>query len=241
MNQATPSLRWLNSKPKCTNRRWTVILTLWLLRHVVLNVWIMVCSELIAHRLTKCISLQRPNHHIGRDQSLLILTACVWNEERLSLLFLSHSEKYIPCSPFFSLNNFSFMKKNSTRITPHTEGQVKISRKKEKKLWESRKGKRAQETQWLGGMPKSQERVITKIKRVCPSIVITKIKRVCPSIVIKKQIKKERRKKRWTTQRVELLIVILSLWKPETLFEPYDLFFHNQKPQPTLRACRSPF
>jgi hypothetical protein len=36
-----------------------------------------------------------------------------------------------------------------------------------KKPWESQKGKRAQETQWLGGMPKSEERLITKIKWVC--------------------------------------------------------------------------
>jgi hypothetical protein len=145
MNQATLSLRWLNSEPKCTNRKWTVILTPWLLRHVVLNIWIMVCSELIAHRLTKCISLQRPNHHIGRGQSLLILTACVWNEERLSLLFLSHSKKYIPCGPILSLNNVSFMK-NLDRITPHTGGKWNFRWEKMKKPWESQKGKRAQET-----------------------------------------------------------------------------------------------
>ena len=81
-----------------------------------------------------------------------------------------------------------------------------------KKPWDSRKGKRAQETQWLGGMPKSQERVITKIKWVCPSKAM------------KKQIKEEWQKKRWMTQRVELLIVILNLWNPETLFEPYESF-----------------
>jgi len=55
-----------------------------------------------------------------------------------------------------------------TRITPHIEGKWKFQWEKMKKPWESRKGKRAQETQWLGGMPKSQEKVITKIKWVCP-------------------------------------------------------------------------
>jgi hypothetical protein len=61
-------------------------------------------------------------------------------------------------------------------------------------------------------MPKSQERVITKIKWVCPNKAM------------KKQIKEERQKKIWKTQRVKLLIVILSLWNPETLFEPYESF-----------------
>jgi hypothetical protein len=150
MNQATPSLRLLNSK--CTNRKLNIVLTPWLLRHVALNVWIMVCSELIAHRLMKCISLQRPNHHIGRGQSLLILTACVWNEERLCLIFLSPSKKYIPCSSFLSLNNFSFMKKNRLGSHPTLGASEKFQGEKmKKKLWESRKGKRAQETQWLGG------------------------------------------------------------------------------------------
>ena len=110
-----------------------MVASLWLLRHVVLNVWIMVCSELIAHRLTKCISLQRPNHHIGRGQSLLILTVCVWNEERLSLLFLSYSKKYIPCSPFLSLNNFSFMKKTRLGSHPTLGGKWKFQGKKMKK------------------------------------------------------------------------------------------------------------
>jgi len=100
----------VNSEPKCTNKKWIVILTPWLLSHFVLNVWIMVYGEVFAHRLMKCICLQRPNHHIGRGQSLLILTTCIWNEERPSLLFLSHSKKYIPCGPFLSLNNFSYMK-----------------------------------------------------------------------------------------------------------------------------------
>ena len=30
--------------------------------------------------------------------------------------------------------------------------------------------------------------------------------------------------KRWKTQKVELLIVILNLWNLETLFEPYESF-----------------
>ena len=92
VNQATPSLRWLNYKPKEKKRKkWINTLTLWLSNHVFLNVWIMVCSTLVAHDLWNS-SLQRPNYHIGWGQSLLILTACAWNEERPSLLFLSRSE-----------------------------------------------------------------------------------------------------------------------------------------------------
>ena len=34
MNQATSSFRWLNSKPKCMNRKWTITLTQWLLNKV---------------------------------------------------------------------------------------------------------------------------------------------------------------------------------------------------------------
>jgi hypothetical protein len=65
-----------------------------------------------------------------------------------------------------------------------------------------RRPKRALETQMLGGMPKSQERVTTKIKWVYPRKAMKK----------KWQIKEKWQKKRWRTQRVEPLIVILSLW-----------------------------
>jgi len=51
--------------------------------------------------------------------------------------------------------------------------------------WESQKGIRAQETQMLGGMPKSLEKVTSKIKWVCPNKVKKK----------KQQIKEERQKK----------------------------------------------
>jgi hypothetical protein len=54
------------------------------------------------------------------------------------------------------------------------------------KLWESQKGKKAQETQMLGGMPKSQEKVIAKTKWVCPDQNNKKW-----------QIKEEWLKKRW--------------------------------------------
>jgi hypothetical protein len=55
--------------------------------------------------------------------------------------------------------------------------------------------------------------------------VITKIKGVCSSKAKKKgEIKEERQKKIWMTSRVKLLIVIFSLWNPETLFEPYESF-----------------
>jgi len=67
----------------------------------------------------------------------------------------------------------------------------------------------------LGGMPKSLEKVTSKIKWVCHSKAIKKKKW---------QIKEERQNKIWMTSRVKLLIVILSLWNPATLFEPYESF-----------------
>jgi len=108
------------------------------------------------------------------------------------------------------------MKKIPTRITPHTRGQEKISMRKEKKPWESyKKGIKAQETQMLGGILKSLEKTTSKIKWVCPSKAIKKKKQ---------QIKEERQKKMWMTSRVKRLIVILGLWNPEILFEPYESF-----------------
>jgi len=48
-----------------------------------------------------------------------------------------------------------------TMITPHTGGKWKFQlSKKRKKPWESQKDKRAQETQMIGGIPKSQEKLI---------------------------------------------------------------------------------
>ena len=72
-------------------KKWINTLTPWLLNNVFLNVWIMVCSELVAHNSWNA-SLQRLNHLIRWGQSLLITAACTWNEERPSLLFLSRSE-----------------------------------------------------------------------------------------------------------------------------------------------------
>jgi len=84
--------------------------------------------------------------------------------------------KYIPCDPFLSLNNFSFINKSRLRSHP-TLGASEISMiKKDDKAVRKPKGKRAQETQMLGGMPKSQEKVITKIKWVCSSKAMKKKK-----------------------------------------------------------------
>jgi len=178
----------------------------------VLNVWLMVGNELIGHRFVKCIPLQRPNHHIGRDQSLLILTACVWNEERPSLLFLSHSKKYIPYGPSLRLNNFFFHEKSRLGSHPTLGASEYFNEKKTMRKPERQKSPRNSMTR---GMPKSQERVITKIKWVCLRKAGKKRNG---------WIKEEQQKKRRMTQRVELLIVILSLWNPETLFEPYESF-----------------
>jgi len=125
----------------------------WLLNHVFLNVWIMVCSELVTYDSWNA-SLQRPNHHTRWGQSLLIIAACAWNEERPSLLSLSLSKINTSLTIPFWAWIISFMKKIPTRITPHTGGQEKISMRKDKKPWKKR-GIKAQETQMLGDMSKS--------------------------------------------------------------------------------------
>ena len=134
----------------------------------------MVCSELVAPDPWNA-SLQRPNHHTGWGQSLLIIAVCAWNEERPSLLSLSLSEISTSLTiHFWAWIIFLSWKQIPTRITPHTGGQEKFSIRKEKMPWESQKGIKAQETQMLGGMPKSLEKVTSKIKWVCPSKAIKK-------------------------------------------------------------------
>ena len=138
-------------------------LTPLLLNHVFLNVWIMVCSELVAHNSPNA-SLQRINHHIIRGQSLLIIAACAWNEERLSLLFLLRSKISTSLQTLFELEEFiylfifSFIKKFRLRSHP-TLGASEISMiKRDDKAVRKPKGKRAQETQMLGIMPTSQKK-----------------------------------------------------------------------------------
>jgi hypothetical protein len=101
MNQATPSLEWLNSKPRYENRKMNGHPHTMTLESGVLNICIMICSGLIVYSLIKCISLQSPNHFTERDKSLLILTACDWNEKRSSLLSLSRSKMNISLLVFF--------------------------------------------------------------------------------------------------------------------------------------------
>ena len=185
--------------------KWINTLTPWLLNHVFLNVWIMVCSELVAHDPWNA-SLQRPNQHIGWGQSLLILTACAWNEERPSLLFLSRSEISTSLEiPFWAWIIFLSWKKS--RLGSHLTlgGQEKISIRKEKMPWESQKG--------IKSPRNSNARGHAQITRKSDS-----------QNNDKGQIKEERQKKMWMTSRVKLLIVILGLWNPETLFEPYESF-----------------
>jgi hypothetical protein len=120
----------------------------------------------------KCIFANIKPSHLMRSK--FIEHSCLrlkWGKVIFVIPF-TYWNKYIPCDPFLSLNNFSFMKKKiPIRITPHTEGQEKILMRKKKKPWESQKGMRAQETQMLGGMPKSLEKMTSKIKWVCPNIV----------------------------------------------------------------------
>jgi len=85
--------------------------------------------------------------------------------------------KYIPCDPFWAWIIFFLEKKSWLRSHP-TLGASEISMiKKNDKAVRKPKGKRAQETQMLGGMPKSQEKVITKIKWVCYSKAMKKKKK----------------------------------------------------------------
>jgi len=127
-------------KKRKEKKKWINTLTPRLLNHVFLNVWIMVCSELVAHDPWNT-SLQRSNHHTWRGQSLLIIVACAWNEERPSLLFLSLSEISTSFAiPFWAWIIFLSWKQIMIRITPHTGGQEKISMRNEKKPWESQKG-----------------------------------------------------------------------------------------------------
>jgi len=138
----------------------------------------------------------------------------------------------IPCDPFLSLNNL-FDEKIPTRITPHTGGQEKISMRKEKKPWESQKGIRAQETQMLGGMPKSLEKVTSKIKWVCPIKARKKKKGKSKKRAAKENMNDVK------SQTVDSDPRSLKPWN--TLSALWTIFFHSQEPQPTLRACRSPF
>jgi len=131
MNQTTPSLRWLNSKPKYMNQKMNSHPHTMTLESGVLNVYIIVCSGFVVHRLMKCISLQSLNHHIGRNQSLLILTVCAWIRKGyfyplwkgyfypLCVNKSSLCKEYIPCGLFFSLNKFSFMKNPNYDHTSH--------------------------------------------------------------------------------------------------------------------------
>jgi len=134
----------------------------------------MVCSKLVAHDPWNA-SLQRSNHHTWRGQSLLIIVTCAWNEERPSLLFLSLSEISTSFAiPFWAWIIFLSWKQIPIRITPHTGGQEKISMRNKKKPWESQKGIKSPRNSNARGIPKSKEKVITKIKWVCSSKAMKK-------------------------------------------------------------------
>jgi len=121
--------KWKNEKMK-----WMNTFTPWLLNHMFLNVGIMVRSELIAHDPWNA-SLQRSNHHTWRGQSLLIIVACVWNEERPSLLFLSRSEISTSLAiPFWAWIIFLSLKKSQLGSHPTLGGKIKFQ-------WEKRKSR----------------------------------------------------------------------------------------------------
>jgi len=141
----------------------------------------------------KCIFVKtKPSHWMRSkfiDHSYLRLK---W-EKAIFVTPFTFKNKYIPCDPFLSLNNFSFIKKSRLGSHP-TMGASEISIiKKDDKAVRKPKVKKAQEIQMLGGMPKPQEKVISKIKWVCSSNAMKKEKG---------QIKEERQKKIWMTARV---------------------------------------
>jgi len=145
-------------------------------------------------------------------------------EKAIFVIPFTFWNKYIPCDPFLSLNNFSFMKKSRLGSHP-TLGPSEISLiKKDNKAVRKPKGKRAQETQMLGGMPKSQEKVITKIKWVCSSKAMKKKK--------KKRANQRRAAKEnmndVNSQTVDRDLQSLKPWN--TLWALWILFFHSQKP-----------
>ena len=95
----------------------------------------MICSELVAHDSWNA-SLQRPNHHTIWGQSLLILTAYAWNEERPSLLFLSRSEINTSFAiPFWAWIIFLSWKKSRLGSHPTLGGKRKFQ-------WEKRNAMR---------------------------------------------------------------------------------------------------
>ena len=153
----------------------------------------------------KCIFAKtKPSHWMRSKFIDLNCLRLKWGKAIFVIPF-TFWNKYIPCYPFLSLNNFSFMKKSRLGSHPTLGGKRKFQWEKRKSYKKAKKGIKAQETQMLGGMPKSLEKVTSKIKWVCPSKAIKKKKQ---------QIKEVWQKKIGMTSRVKLLIVILSLWNP---------------------------
>ena len=70
--------------------------------------------------------------------------------------------KYIPCYSFFSLNNFSFMKKKSRLGSHPTLGGKRKFQWEKTKSHEKKRGIKAQETQMLGDMSKSLKKWHTR-------------------------------------------------------------------------------
>ena len=149
---------WIKKRRKKKKKKWINTLTPWLSNHLFLNVWIMVCSELVAHDPLKCIFAKIKPSHLTRSKfidhsclrlkwgkAIFVIPFTFWNTFWAWIIFLSWKKSWLGSHP-------------------HTGGQEKISMRKEKKPWESQKGITAQETQMLGGMPKSLENVTSKIK-----------------------------------------------------------------------------
>jgi len=153
----------------------------------------------------KCILAKTKSSYWIRSKFIDLNCLCSkWGNAIFVIPFMFWN-KYIPCYPFLSLNNFSFIKKIPTRITPHTGGQEKISMRREKKLQENQKG--------IKSPRNSNARGHAHITRKSDS-----------QNNDKGQIKEEQQKKMWMMLRVKLLIVILGHWNPKTLFEPYESF-----------------
>jgi len=177
--------------------------------------------------------LQRPNHHAGWGQSLLILNVCAWNEERPSLLFRSRFEISTSLAiPFWAWINFLSWKKSRLGSHPTLGGKRTFQ-------WETRKcrGKAKSQKSPRNSNARGHAQITRK------SDIQDKVSMPYKSKKKEKgQIKKKAAKENMNDVKSQTVDSDPQSLKPwNTLWALWTIFFHSQKPQPTLRACRSPF
>jgi len=164
------------------------------------------------------------NHHTRRGQSLLNLTACAWNKKRPSLFFLSHSKINIsPAVLFWAWINFLSWK-SWQGSHPTLGASENFNEKKRKKTM--RKLKRQNSPRNLNAKGHIKEE-----KWVCLSQ--NNEKKANQRRAAKEKMKDTK------SQTPDSDHQSLKPWY--TFWALWIIFFHSQKPQPTLRACRNPF